>query len=106
MVTGDDVSRLKPDPEVYQLALAQLNLNPGSAMAVEDSEVGLRAAVGAALATVVVTNGYTVDQDFTGAALVRPGFDGADPIRAQICLDVHHRWWSQRGPTVEDAVTG
>ncbi len=98
MVTGDDVSRLKPDPQVYRRALAQLELPARSAMAVEDSEVGLRAAVGAGLATMVVTNGYTVGQDFTGAALVRPGFDGADPVRAQTCREMHRRWWFQRGP--------
>lgn len=95
VVTGDDVSRLKPDPEVYRRALDELGLAPQSAMAVEDSELGLRAALGAGLATAVVTNDYSVDQDFTGAVVVRPGFDGGDPVVASVCRGLHRRWWSE-----------
>src|SRR5262249_36126931 len=42
VVTGDDVSRLKPDPEVYIRALERLDLPAENALAIEDSEVGLR----------------------------------------------------------------
>lgn len=94
VVTGDDVTNLKPDPEVYQLALAALDLPAREALAVEDSAIGLQAAVAAGLATVVVTNGYTVAQDFTGAATVRTGYDAAPPLDAQLCRDVHRQWWS------------
>ncbi|GAA0946552.1 HAD-IA family hydrolase [Pseudonocardia zijingensis] len=94
IVTGDDVADLKPDPEVYLRALAALGLEARDALAVEDSAVGLRAATAAGLATVVVTNGYTADQDFTGAAAVLPGFDGPEPLRAQRCRALHRRWWT------------
>jgi HAD superfamily hydrolase (TIGR01509 family) len=81
VVTGDDVSRLKPDPESYLLALRRLGLRAEEALAVEDSAPGLRAALAAGLATVVVTNGYTRDHDLTGAALVRRTFDGLTTAR-------------------------
>lgn len=98
MVTGDDVHRLKPDPEVYRRALETLGLAAPSALAIEDSEVGLRAAAGAGLATVVVTNAYTESQDFTGAAVTRTGFDGERPLRAAECRRLHGQWWSPRAP--------
>jgi HAD superfamily hydrolase (TIGR01509 family) len=78
VVTGSEVTALKPDPAVYREALALLGVAAGSAMAVEDSENGLRAALAAGLACVVVTNDYTRGQDFTGARAVLPGF----PVRA------------------------
>jgi HAD superfamily hydrolase (TIGR01509 family) len=68
VVTGDDLTRLKPDPEVYVRVLEQVGLPPHSALAVEDSAVGLRAAVAAELTTVVITTDYTADQDFAEAA--------------------------------------
>ena len=44
MVLGDDVARLKPDPEAYQLAAARLQVAPGECIVIEDSEVGIAAA--------------------------------------------------------------
>lgn len=46
LVTGDDVSRPKPHPEVYRLALWQLGIRAADAVAVEDSAAGLRARAG------------------------------------------------------------
>ncbi|MFY9919294.1 MAG: HAD-IA family hydrolase [Mycobacterium sp.] len=94
VVTGDDVRRLKPDPEVYLRALDQLGVSPERALAVEDSELGLHAAAAAGLATVVVTTDYTADQDFAGAAMVRSSFDGIDPLLAGSCRRVHREWWT------------
>jgi HAD superfamily hydrolase (TIGR01509 family) len=81
-VYGDDVTRLKPDPQAYDLVLARLGLAPGEVVAVEDSAPGLAAARAAGLATVVVTNGYTREQDFAGAALLREEFDRPAPLAA------------------------
>ncbi|MDQ4115543.1 MAG: HAD-IA family hydrolase, partial [Actinomycetota bacterium] len=78
-VYGDDVDRLKPDPQAYRLALRRLGLPPCMAVAVEDSGPGLKAARAAGLATVVVTNDYTRDHDLTGAAMVRESFDRPSP---------------------------
>jgi HAD superfamily hydrolase (TIGR01509 family) len=67
IVTGDDVVELKPEPDAYLLALARLGIRPEHAVAVEDSDNGLIAARRAGLRCVVVTNAYTVDQNFDGA---------------------------------------
>ena len=102
VVTGDDVSRLKPDPEVYLRALKQLRVSPETALAVEDSELGLRAATAAGLCTIVVSNDYTADQDFSDAAMVRAGFDGIEPLAATTCQRVHRQWWTIREMTSPD----
>jgi len=54
VVTRDDVVRPKPDPEPYLRAAALLGVNPGEAIAVEDSHVGVRSATAAGIATVMV----------------------------------------------------
>ena len=84
VVTGSDVTDLKPDPAVYLEALARLDLTPAEAVAVEDSANGVRAAVGAGLRCVAVVNGYTRDHDLSGAVavlddLARP--DGVSVLR-------------------------
>lgn len=65
VVTGDAVTRGKPDPEPYQLGFELLaQATPGLALAecvaVEDSTPGATAAVAAGLATVVVPNALAV----------------------------------------------
>ncbi|MEJ2890049.1 HAD-IA family hydrolase [Actinomycetospora aeridis] len=82
VVCGDDVAALKPDPEAYRVALARLAVDAAATVAVEDSGPGLRAALAAGLATVVVTNDYTADHDLTGAAIVREAFDAPDQLTA------------------------
>ncbi|MFD9114433.1 HAD-IA family hydrolase [Streptomyces bottropensis] len=67
VVTGTEVPTLKPDPGVYLRVLDGIGLPPNRAIAVEDSVNGLRAAQGAGLRCLVVTNHYTRGQDFTGA---------------------------------------
>ena len=48
-VTGDQVTRGKPDPEPYRTATALLGVDPTRAWALEDSAHGVRSALGAGL---------------------------------------------------------
>ena len=78
VVTGSDVTDLKPDPAVYLETLVRLDLTPAVAVAVEDSANGVQAAVCAGLRCVAVVNEYTRGQDLSGAVAVlddmaRPG---------------------------------
>ncbi|KAA6185489.1 HAD-IA family hydrolase [Thiohalocapsa marina] len=71
IAAGDVVPAKKPAPDIFQLALAQLDLPPAACAAVEDSDNGVRSALGADLRALLVTvSSYTEQQDFTGAALV------------------------------------
>ncbi len=74
-ITGEMVAAKKPDPEVYQLALIDLELPASACVAIEDSRNGLDAARGAGLGTLVTPSRYTAHEDFTGAALVRRDLD-------------------------------
>jgi len=68
-VTGEDVTRKKPDPECYQLALRQLGIGADEALAIEDSRNGLRSATAASVKTAIIPSVYFVDEDFDGAVL-------------------------------------
>jgi beta-phosphoglucomutase-like phosphatase (HAD superfamily) len=54
VVAMEDVSRGKPDPEGYQRALELLAVEPGDAVAFEDTEVGVASAKAAGVYTVGV----------------------------------------------------
>jgi mannitol-1-/sugar-/sorbitol-6-phosphatase len=54
-VTAEQVSRGKPDPEGYRLALARLALEPTEVFAVEDSPIGVAAAKAAGLRCLALT---------------------------------------------------
>ena len=49
IVTGEDVTRGKPHPEPYLLAAAQLGVDATDCIAIEDSDTGMRSAIGAGL---------------------------------------------------------
>lgn len=53
VMAGDDVVRKKPDPLIYNLARELLNLPASKCVVIEDSMVGLRAALGANMPCIV-----------------------------------------------------
>jgi len=61
MATADDVARSKPDPQTYRLAVERLaehvgrGIEPGRAVAIEDTAAGVASAKAAGLAVVGVT---------------------------------------------------
>ena len=64
---ADDVARVKPDPELYLLAAANLGTVPGNALVIEDSANGVNAAKEAGAWCVAVPNPMTRELD-TGRA--------------------------------------
>jgi beta-phosphoglucomutase-like phosphatase (HAD superfamily) len=89
VVTPDDLPNPGREPDLYGHALWELGLAPESALAVTGTHGGLRAARAAKLATLVVTTGYTVGADFSGAIEVRSGYDG---LLFSGCELLHRRW--------------
>ncbi len=78
IVTGDDVTRGKPDPEIYRLAALRLGLPPGTLVVVEDAVSGIRAGKAAGMRCVGVARNGNADSLFAaGAELVIPDFKGA-----------------------------
>ena len=70
IAAGGVVPRKKPDPGIYHYAMDRMGLTPDACLAFEDSENGLLAARDAGLNTLVTPSDYTLDHDFTGAALL------------------------------------
>lgn len=64
--------RRKPDPQVYEQALARLGLTARECLAFEDSITGLTAARAVGIPTLVTPSHYTHHQDFRGAMRVVP----------------------------------
>jgi HAD superfamily hydrolase (TIGR01509 family) len=85
ILAGDVVSRKKPDPEIYSLASERLSLEPSECVVVEDTRVGLLAAKAAGMHCIITTNGYSKDEDFTGADLVVSEL--GDPPNVQVTLE-------------------
>lgn len=54
VVSGDDVARGKPDPEIFLRAAAALGIPPGRCVVVEDAEAGIDAARRAGMVAVAV----------------------------------------------------
>lgn len=70
IAAGDVVPAKKPAPDIYTYAMDKMGLNPAECIAFEDSHNGIRASMGADLKTIIAVNGYTRDEDFTGATIV------------------------------------
>jgi len=70
IAAGDIVPAKKPAPDIYHYALQKMGLGAADCLAFEDSENGLRASLGAGLKTLITVNDYTLEHDFSGAAVV------------------------------------
>ncbi len=74
----------KPAPDIYQLALERLGVEPAEALVIEDSRNGMLAAVGAGLACVVTVSSYTGDEDFSEAVLVVSSLGDPEGERTEV----------------------
>ncbi len=70
IAANEAVERKKPAPDVYDWTLDRLKLKPLDCIAIEDSNVGLRAALAAYLPTIVTLSDYTQSDDFAGASAI------------------------------------
>ena len=70
IAAGDIVPAKKPAPDIYTWAIQQMKISPDACLAFEDSLNGVKSSLGADLKTIITVNGYTKDDDFSGAALV------------------------------------
>ncbi|MBR4462540.1 MAG: HAD family phosphatase [Erysipelotrichaceae bacterium] len=66
IVSGDDISRSKPDPEIYEVAVKKLGLPKEEIIAIEDAYYGIRSAKAAGLYTIGF-KGSVLEQDTSEA---------------------------------------
>lgn len=65
-ICGSMVTRCKPDPEIYQRAMALTGAIPGRTLVVEDSQNGIKAGIAAGCKTVLIPDTWTPTGDFDG----------------------------------------
>lgn len=71
VISGDDVTRGKPDPQVFQMAAERLGLIPARCVVVEDAPVGVTAAKAAGARAVAILIHHPAEA-FEGADLIVP----------------------------------
>jgi len=69
ILTSEDITLGKPDPEVYLLAAKRFGVPPAEMLVLEDSQNGCRAASAAGVYTVAVPGEHSRSQDFSAANL-------------------------------------
>lgn len=67
---GDEVTRHKPHPDVYELALDRLRLSGDQAVAVEDTAHGVNAAQAAGMHCIAIPNAYVAPSKVRHSDLV------------------------------------
>lgn len=70
VVTGRDVSRGKPDPEVFLVAAGRLGVDPSCCLVIEDAPAGLAAAEAAGMSRVGLASTGRTRRQLAGADLV------------------------------------
>lgn len=70
VLAGDVVSKKKPDPAIYNLALQKTGLQPEQCIVIEDSRNGVLAAKAAGMHVVATTNVYTENEDLSEADII------------------------------------
>ena len=67
---GDMVKKKKPAPDVYLMAVDEMGLDKSRCVIIEDSHIGVGAAVAADISCLVTKSSYTAGEDFTGAKTI------------------------------------
>jgi HAD superfamily hydrolase (TIGR01509 family) len=69
-VTGDEVERGKPAPDIFRLAAQRLGVDPSGCVVFEDAPAGVTAAASAGMRCVFVPGGYSVGAELPIAPTV------------------------------------
>ena len=76
LVDGNDITRSKPDPEVFLLAAERLGVIPEDCLVVEDAPNGIAAARAAGARCLGLTTSFS-REDLAGADWLAPTLAGA-----------------------------
>ena len=70
IVSGSEVARVKPAPDIFLKAANRLGVTPAQCAVLEDAEKGVLAAQAAGMPCIAVPSGYTRDHDFSQATQI------------------------------------
>ena len=75
IITQEHVTKHKPDPEAYELALKQLNIEPKDTLIFEDSCAGVEAGVASGCDVVAITHDFNGKNDLSKAIKIIKSYD-------------------------------
>lgn len=78
-ITGDDVERGKPDPQVFALAARGLGVEAGCCAVIEDAPVGIAAANAAGMVCIGLVGFGRSAADLASASLIVPSLNELSP---------------------------
>lgn len=81
VLTAEDVTRGKPDPQIYLLAAERFGMPAGSILVLEDSPAGVAAAKGAGAIAVGVPHEHSPAEGLAAADLIVPRLDDPALLR-------------------------
>lgn len=96
---SDVVNERPPAPDLYEAILAELEVAPTDALAVEDSQLGVLAAGAAGLACLAVPNPITSFTDLSRADAIVQSLEGFGLADLRTVHRTHH---GQRPPTADE----
>lgn len=80
IAAGDQVKNKKPAPDVFDLAVSGLGLDPSQCIGLEDSRNGLLSCIGTNVACIVSPGVYTLGSDFSEAVAIIDCFSEIDTV--------------------------
>lgn len=75
VITQEHVTKHKPDPEAYNLALSQLNATPENTVIFEDSAAGIWAGKSSGCEVVAIKHEFNGKNDMSAASKVIEAYD-------------------------------
>lgn len=81
IITGKDVTRGKPDPQVFQVGAQRLGIAPSQCVVFEDAPAGVRAAKSAGMKCIAVVSTGRVREELQRADLLIGSLREVDPRR-------------------------
>ncbi len=75
VITQEHVTKHKPDPEAYNLALLHLNISPDDALIFEDSTAGVLAGKASGCEVVAIKHAFNGKNDMSAASKIIEAYD-------------------------------
>lgn len=100
LTSGDEVSRPKPDPEIYLRTANKLGLEPATCVAFEDSYVGLESVKQAGMKCVAIASTFSLDElqakaDLAVRTFEEVSLDGLGRLFVYDSKELNGRDWSR-----------
>lgn len=90
-VSGRELTRTKPDPEIFLRAAELSGSNPGECIVIEDSQNGIKAAVAAGMSSVGYIGDENGTQDLSKADYLVSSFEGLEGSFFEMVHCHHHK---------------